>query len=461
MQQTSFKLNRTAVAAAILAATAGLASAQSADSLLDKLVEKGLLTDREARELREQADADFTRAYQVKSGMPDWVTSLKLNGDFRARFEGFYSNSSFTNGTKFVDRSRFRYRLRFGVTAVMMDDFEVGFRLSSSERNDNFGGDPISGNTTYADNASKKFLFIDLAYGKWTPVHGGGFSGNLIVGKMENPFTFSDMVFDHDYTPEGLASQWSYAINDDHTLKLNGGGFAIDEIGGSAQDPYLLGVQLRWDANWTYDEAHKPVLQTSAGVAFLNLWGKDNLTNGAIPNVNVGNTRGGGTRPPASHFNPIIGDLSATYNFKDFAYYKAPAFPVKLAAEYLHNPATSSRNESWFAGVTFGKAGKKGLWELQYRYKYLESNAWFEEFTDSDYGTFYAATPPNSQTGTENRAGYGAGTNIKGHVIKATYSPYDSVALSVTYFHTRPIDPVPAGTDGEIGRLQVDAIWKF
>jgi hypothetical protein len=83
------------------------ARGQSSDALIDKLVEKGILTVKEANDLREEADKDFTRAYSVKSGMPDWVTALKLNGDFRGRFEGFS-----TDNEAFVARNRWRYRLR-------------------------------------------------------------------------------------------------------------------------------------------------------------------------------------------------------------------------------------------------------------------------------------------------------------------------------------------------------------
>jgi hypothetical protein len=33
---------------------------------------------------------------------------------------------------------------------------------------------------------------------------------------MENPFVFSDMVFDADYTPEGAGVQVAYTFNDKH-----------------------------------------------------------------------------------------------------------------------------------------------------------------------------------------------------------------------------------------------------
>src|SRR4030095_2998330 len=98
--------------------------AQSADALLDKLVDKGILTPTEAKELREEADKDFTRAFQAKMGMPDWVTSLKLNGDVRGRIENFNSDNEV-----FKDRTRFRYRLRLGVVATVFDNFECGLSI--------------------------------------------------------------------------------------------------------------------------------------------------------------------------------------------------------------------------------------------------------------------------------------------------------------------------------------------
>src|SRR5512139_279162 len=100
-QNTMLKLAVLAGAGAMLASTS-TGSAQSADALIDKLVEKGVLSVKEANELREEADKNFTQAYSVKSGMPEWVSSIRLTGDFRGRFEGFYGEDD-----DFVDRNRF------------------------------------------------------------------------------------------------------------------------------------------------------------------------------------------------------------------------------------------------------------------------------------------------------------------------------------------------------------------
>src|SRR6185369_939443 len=104
------------------------AQAQSADALLDKLVEKGIITVKEANELRQQSDKDFTKAYASKSGLPDWVTAFKINGDFRGRYDYFKSPND-----AFVERSRYRYRLRLGAVATIKDNLEVGLRLTSGD----------------------------------------------------------------------------------------------------------------------------------------------------------------------------------------------------------------------------------------------------------------------------------------------------------------------------------------
>ena len=204
---------------------------------------------KEAKDLREEADKDFTTAYSVKNGMPEWVTALKFNGDFRGRYESFsYENDATPS------RARFRYRTRFGVTAVLRDNLEVGFRLGSGDLDTGVpsgGIDPISNNQTFQNNGSKKGIFLDLAYGKWSPLNTPEWTGSVTAGKMENPFVFpSTMMFDKDYTPEGYATEVGYRFNDKHNLKATAGVFALDELTAVDNDPFLVGTQVRWNAAW-------------------------------------------------------------------------------------------------------------------------------------------------------------------------------------------------------------------
>src|ERR1035437_3965703 len=109
------------------------------------------------------------------------------------------------------DRARLRYRLRFGVAVNMLDNMEAGFRLGSADAkgvgSQSAAGNPLSSNSTMQDNFTKKNIYIDTAYGKWTVVGAGDWQLAVTVGKMENPFNFAPMVFDPDLTPEGLFNQ--------------------------------------------------------------------------------------------------------------------------------------------------------------------------------------------------------------------------------------------------------------
>jgi hypothetical protein len=416
---------------------------QSADALVDKLVQKGILSVKEANDLKEEADKNFTTSYQIKSGMPDWVTALRFNGDLRLRYDGIYGPNS-----ELIDRNRMRYRFRFGATAVLRDDFEVGFRLSSGEAARGGSGiDPISGNASFEDNGSRKLIGIDLVYAKWTPIQTPDITLNLAGGKMENPFVVSDIMFDSDYNPEGLAAQLSYTINDKHIARFNAGGFVLDELSASSGDPYLLGAQARLDSTWNLQ------WQSSFGIGAMAISGRDGLNTGNVPDQNRGNTRDGGGNL-VNDYNPLLADASVTYNVESFPTYVG-TFPIRLGGEFLHNPGADSDNNAFAAGVAFGKASKRGTWELIYRYKYLEADSWYEEFVDSDTGAFYEAAPVGG------RSGYGAGTNLRGHWIRAAWAPYDSFVFSATCYLFELINEVPPGSESETMRLQVDAMWKF
>jgi Putative porin len=462
--------------ATALMAFAGQSHAQSADALIDKLVDKGILTEKEAQDLRTDSDNNFTTAFQAKTGMPDWVTAYKFSGDFRGRYDEVMSTDG---NNSFVQRNRLRYRLRAGVVISMKDGLETGFSLTTgdpaSSGNFNNAGNPLSSNSTMQDNGTKKSIYLDTAYGKWTPLNSDGWFFSTTVGKMINPLQFTPMVFDPDWTPEGAAVQMGYTFNDQHAIVLNGGAFVEDqEVGGkdtgSVRAPGLFGGQIIWNANWT------PKLGTSLGVGGYTIVNPQNLTTANVPYINQGNTRTNvflKSSPTAltgvlvNNYSPIIADASATYKLDSFPMYSG-AFPIKVAAEYINNVGTVSgndNNQGYWAGVTFGKSGTKGTWDISYRYEYLEADATYDQLADDDNGAYYKNAP------TAGSVGYFGGTNIKGHLIKANYSFTDSLTLTFTCFLNELITPglnAPAGpapTGGEpknsAMHLMADMTWKF
>src|SRR3954470_12566745 len=167
MNQT---FSATALCATLLAATN--AHSQSADALINKLIEKGILTTKEGEDLRQQTGKDAAKPSLDRTPLPAWISTLRFGGDFRGRFDGIYPSDP-----AFVDRNRFRYRLRYGVVATMENDFEVGFRITSFDVINNAGGNPVSNNSTLQGNGTKKFLGIDLAYARWSGIRFNDLTG--------------------------------------------------------------------------------------------------------------------------------------------------------------------------------------------------------------------------------------------------------------------------------------------
>src|SRR5580704_8884799 len=73
--------------AGIIFAWQGLSFASSVDALIQKLEDKGILTDQDAVQLKGQIASDEKSSTETtfKSLLPDWLNSIKLTGDFRLR----------------------------------------------------------------------------------------------------------------------------------------------------------------------------------------------------------------------------------------------------------------------------------------------------------------------------------------------------------------------------------------
>jgi len=472
--------------AAALISIAPVSYAQSSDALINKLEQKGILSADEAKELREESKQDFNtgftnnfgKAFSKITGMPDWVTGYKLGGDFRGRFDDMTGDNP-----NFPDRMRFRYRLRVGLTVNMLDDLLVGFRVGSGEPapGTGYGGNPLSNNSTLQDGFTKKFAYIDAAYGRWTPINDGTWMLSATIGKMDNPFQLSPMVFDNDLTPEGVVMQAGYKFNDRQSLSFIGAAYILDEQKLSSQDPFMYGGQILWTAKWT------PKVETSLSIAGFDIVNPSLLTVDSVPIVNVGNSRksvpaltgglGASTYGLSYNYNPIIGDFSVTYWLDSFPLYKGK-FPIKLGGEFMDNPAAPSNTEGYWGGIMLGKSGKKGTWDISYRYQYLEADAWYDQMVDDDNAAFYSnqvVGGPGTSTsgsGTTIPVGVLGGTNIKGHLVRFNYSITDSLTFSLACYINDLINPAmnvqsvafgtgPGQPQNNMVHFMADIMWKF
>jgi hypothetical protein len=446
-----------AIAGGMLALTPGSAHAQSGDAILDLLTKKGIITQREANEIREQADVQVAQAVETynKLKTPSWLDSFKWYGDLRLRGEYFDNNDQAAQ----TGRLRFRYRMRLGLEAKMLGWTTVGVRLASGDAND-----PVSTNETFDDSFQKDPVYIDAAY---VTIKAPTMDwASLTAGKMNNPMyqpVFnSPLVYDGDLTPEGVAEQVSYAWDKEqrHKVFLNAGQFLLNEISGSSDtDGYLFDIQGGVEFAFG-GEPKKPVLLAKLAAGFL--FTEDaNVGGQQADSPNLGNTVDN-TGNILADFEVLHVGGEVAWQISSKPFLGTPAvltvggeYVKNLAGAYktLSNAATNitalgEQTDGFGVQAAFGGNKKKGEWQIAYQYKYLEADAVYDAFTDSDWGT--------------------GGTDRKGHVVKATYNIFEWWQVAFAGFITEKIsnrtgpNTIVAGRpDEDLLRVQVDSTFKF
>jgi hypothetical protein len=412
----------------------GIATAQSSESLLKKLVEKGVLTEAEAGELRNEANAENT----IKPN--NWVDSITFKGDLRLRYE--MKHQEWAAGSQ-PSRKRFRYRFRYGAIADLQNDMKVGFRIASGSTSN-----PISTNQSLDDPGHNDSLNIDQAYAQWSR---SGFT--VLGGKMPNHTKTGWMIhsglIDTDYTPEGAELHYDLDAGG-LPLGLHGGWHSIYESS-SADDGLLIG-QLTGE----YEIFRDASLKFGLGSYWLynNIAAKrdevgSDPTNALVHKDSAGNSETSGNKV-ASNFNPYFVDAALTY--------KGWARPVKFSAMYLNNPAAaaSSEDTGYSLGVKYGSAKKAGEWEIGYEWRHLEQDSTWHGLTDSDFGAFGARNVTGNNGNT-----YYNGTNVEGSLIKGRYQLYDNVKLGFGWGITDAIKNDVSGTDKTTHRFSFDVIFSF
>lgn len=405
-----------------LSALPGTARASvEVDMLLDKLVEKGVLSGQEASDLRSEIaeHQDAGNEQLAKEVVPKWVQGMTLSGDLRLRHESFKRDPS-TSAPEY--RHRQRVRLRLGLKSKVSDQIEAGVRLATGTNLD-----PVSAMQSFQDTFDKKDLFVDLAYLKFTTA--GTFMETLPLtvwgGKFENPFYSTSLVWDGDLTPEGTAVSVTPKLGP-ADLFFTGGVFPVDEISTNGGDPTLYGAQA--GATWSVAN-NLNVKGALAYYDYANLEnGIDVFTNSAFGNSG---TAASNVYRPANglDFNEL--NLLGEVNSQVFGR------PLKLYADYVKNTAIADNDEGWALGFKVGKADQPLAWEAGYFYQRLEPDAVLGLFTDSDFGD--------------------GGTNRSGHVYYATVGTLKNSTLGFKWFVTEEI----TGSDAAVDRFQVDWLTKF
>ncbi|KAB7776703.1 MULTISPECIES: putative porin [Xanthomonas] len=392
------------------------------------------------------------------------------------------NNAPFVNTTR--NRSRMRLRARLGVSAQIADWVQADLRLATgSDRS------PVSTNQTLGSggNLSKYSLWLDRAALQLTPLE----ALSLSFGRFANPFWSSELVFDSDLNFDGVAARYDLAASDpDATFApwASAGLFPVyntDFDFGStstsktrSRDKWMYGVQV--GANWRFADA--TALRVGLGYFEYDQF-EGKRSSPCLAPTSADSCDSDGSRPQFQQFgntlfalrdivadpsNPNgpqlqyygyaskfgVADLHAQLQFAQFD----PVI-VSVEADVVKNtrydparilalgPVNNLGNQGVFEGGDMGyalnltvgqpKPIQPGEWNVSLGYRYLESDAVPDGFTDSDFHL--------------------GGTNARGFIVGGTYALARKTWLGLRWLSANQISGPPYAVDV----LQLDLGAEF
>jgi hypothetical protein len=474
----------TVVTAAVLALAGALpAFGQENNALLEALVRKGILTDYEAEEIRNDMDKEHARTAAGKIKLNESLSELKLYGDLRLRYQYDDTDQQVLSPTpdgrnNDRQRSRWRFRLRLGAEYKFAGPFFAGVMLQT-------GQGANSAEQTLDDGFNNYDIFISKAYIGWKAADWL----TVIGGKQDNPFYTTDMVWDSDINPQGIVEVvefhkifgWETYTETDHsrsgyskdgkqmqttatrwnkpewTLTLNAGQFVFDSNNEESDfdidaewDAYLFVTQLVADYDFGggvgFTFAPGFMFYNAAQIAVATTFTDEDL-NGAGDRFDDKNVIGA-TRDlriitaPGEVYFPLFG-LDAAL-FWDFAYNTAAedrAFDV-----YTGNYSSISTEDklAWLVGLELGNARKAGEFGFYVNYR----------------RTGFAALDPNLIDSNFN----GGLLNAQGFETGVEYAVTDYIKFGLKYDYSWNLDKNLSSnvTGGNVNNLlRVDLSTKF
>ncbi|MFQ6005539.1 MAG: putative porin [Woeseia sp.] len=375
----------------------------------------------ENAELRRSQDRTAAVVADVQNSVApaSWSERIRLDGDFRYRFETIDIENS-------PSRDRNRIRARANIRADVADDVEIGFGLATGS------DDPVSTNQTLGGGTSSKNVVLDLVYADWKATDGL----HLIAGKYKNPLLRvggQPLMFDGDWRPEGIAVSYK---RDWWFLNAIGAWFESDNR--KANDNFSWGAQIG-----AAGEIGGGKLK--GGIAYYSIKTKGESTTFGDPGDRddyFGNTAvepGGlpcGSTPDTSCV--FLHDYLLTEVFAEAAL-NVGNWPTVIYFDFVTNSDPADKDTGWTIGTRIGQAKDRGDIEFTYYYADKEADSMFGLVTDSDFG--------------------GGGVDNKGHFLKVNFGVNKNLSIGAQYF-INEID-VSSSSRRDYERLMIDAQWKW
>jgi len=444
----------------------GSVLAGEVDILIEKLVEKGVLSPSDAKDLVKEIQKESAREKEAvkkvaaetakevakKEGgfeLPKWVKIIKPFGDLRLRHDTQWRTTTSGDTT----RNRERLRLRFGFKIPTSETSEVGIRLVSGS------GFQNTTNQSFDEHGRGKNIFIDRAYAKWKPSD----NFTLLGGKHKNHMFTTPLIWDPDVNPEGLAETINFGISNKVKLFANFGQWIIAEQSSTSDDPTLLAFQLGTEI--------KPgnKMKLVCGVSYYDYLKMDRLKYNSDDITDnetfIGYNNRHGQQMVFDDKGRLLNEwgcfeLVAKFNAKELLptpFSVFGSYVINLDADIddytsqgvalagtdpsdLLAYGSDDRDTGWLVGFDLGRKKKKGDLYFKYHYQVLEDYAFPAVFVDSDM--------------------HNGGTNNKGHKAGLRYYIRDNIQARATAYFTERDDERKDGQFDE-DRIQLDVVLAF
>ena len=359
------------------------------------------------------------KAMDLTTPEEGWSERVKLDGDFRYRYESIDVEGSQT-------RQRNRIRARTNIKAQVADRTEVGFGLATG------GDDPVSTNQTLGGGGSSKNVVLNLAYVDWEAIDGL----NLIAGKYKNPLTRpggTSLMWDGDWTPEGLAFKYKGDL-----FFANAFGSYLESDSKKSNDSFAWGGQIGMTGSLAG-------MNLMGGVSYYSIEAAGKATtfgDPSDPGDFFGNTAVGPGGLPCGTVAGV--DCVYAYDYLLTEVFAEAKFelgdvPVTLYGDFVTNGDVSENDTGWTLGAKVGQAKDRGQWQFSYYYSEKEADSMLGLVTDSDFG--------------------GGGTDSKGHWLQVNWGVNKNFTLGAQYF-INDVD-LTSGSSSDYDRLMIDMQWKW
>ncbi len=467
------KLDFLAVLIAPFLLLSGMAAhATEIDVLLTKLVEKNVLTPAEAQiiadETKVQISKDLSQGKSIS--VPEWTQRIKWGGDVRFRTQGDWGPG--------INEQRIRERVRgrFWMEGKANDFTYAGVRFAGGGDSRNSTNDTLGATTSLSGSAENYFrkapVMFDQYYirfeapSEMVRSYGQYFSDlKLWAGRFAIPYNYSELVWDSDINPSGLAIQYKSpdiktGVAPDMNVYSNIGMFWLDESATMNTDPLLFGWQVgvKTDAFGPMDT----VLDISTTLYdFANMQDKTPNGSGTNSRWQAGELKG------TSANSTLLGKTRYEYNVFDLlvnidnSKVGDMEFPHGFYADFIYNAACheDDGNKGALVGGYIGKKKIKnpGDWKARAEWRFIERDAIPDFMPDSDFYGFGTYAAGNNQN--TNGMPVEGGTNGKGINMALEYQLFKNTALNIEYYWMKPIKSWDKTEPWN--ELQLDVITKF